>query len=276
MNRISLQRATIVTLGLAGLLSLGACATTPNVLAGHYSSITPGQVQTGRYQGYPVRWGGVIVATEPGKTETCFRMLGTRLGRNEKPVALSRSSFEGRFLACAKGFYEPKLFARGRRVTFVGTINGVKHEKIGKYDYPYPRLKTTVVYLWPRYVPRPQTNYYINGWWAPYGGFNWWPWWGYSTWGAPPPYYYYGDPDAPDDPPQAHRHHNWPSNDQNPPPAGPHRPAGRPLLKGPMQHGEPPLHRSSPYAAPPRPQIPVTPSAHQGGDHHRHHGPPLN
>lgn len=286
---ISLKQTTVAIAALTGVLALGACATTPSPLSGKFSSVTPREAQSGHDQGEPVRWGGVIVTTEPGKTETCFRMLATPLGRTGKPAKATQSNFQGRFLACAKGYYEPELYARGRRVTFVGTIDGLTHEKIGKYDYPYPRIQATVVYLWPREVVHPQTNvYYMNGWWGPYGGFNWWPWWGYSTWGAPPPYYRYPDPDPP------HKSHS-PSN-SNPvqPQTRPRRPrsprpAGRPLRQSPLHQA--PLPRAPASAPPPRvnpPQPPAPPSqparpapppstggrSHGGGGGHPHHGPP--
>lgn len=257
---ISLKRSAIATISLGGLLALGACTTIPAPLKGKFTSITPRQAQSGQYTGATVRWGGLIVDTTPGKADTCFRVMGTRLARNGEPLASSQSDFEGRFLACAKGFYDPELYARGRHVTFIGTITGVQHEKVGNYDYPYPHLRANVVYLWPREPVRTHTDvYYMNGWWGPYGTWGWWPW---MT--APMPYYSYPDRD---DHPRRPREHPR-SNLQRP--KAP-RPAGRPLLQGPnlpAKPSMPPQHTPRrPVVRPTRPSPPQT-LQHPGFAHH--------
>ena len=268
---ISLKHAAITAIGLTGLLSLGACSTVPNALSGKFASVTPQQAQTGQDKGYAVRWGGLIVDTKPGKTQTCFRVMGTLLGSNGEPLAASQSNLQGRFLACAKGFYDPQLYSRGRRITLVGTINDLQHEKVGNYEYPYPRLEANVVYLWPREPVRPQTNvYYMNGWWGPYGGWGWWPWLGYSTWGAPLPYDRDPGNTYPHDPP-----HATPPPDRMEPRA-PH-PAGRPQLERPLPRDFAPIHGFHPQANPPRPERLAPPITHNFINHDRgpRHHPPM-
>lgn len=256
------KQTLIATLSLAGFISLGGCASTPGALRGHYTAVSPRQAQSGRYLGDTVRWGGIIVGTTPEAHQTCFRVVATPLRDNGEPRVLSQSTLDGRFLACAEGFYDPKLYAESRRITLVGTIDGLQHEKIGGYDYPYPRLQARVVYLWPREPLRAETNtYYPYGWWGPYGA---WPWWGFPGWGAPLPYYRYPDPD---DRHHDHRHHKPPPPPVEPAP-DPIRPAGRPLLQLPKPPMQQPSHRPRPE--PPAPTNPPPPAHH----HDTQHPPP--
>ncbi len=281
---ISLKQSVVAIIGLGGLLSLGACATTPSPLKGSFTAVTEDQAQSGQYTGATVRWGGLVVDTTPGKTDTCFRVMGTRLAGNGEPLTGNQSDFEGRFLACAKGFFDPELYARGRHVTFIGTITRIQHEKIGNYDYPYPRIQASVVYLWPRDVVRPYTNvYYMNGWWGPYGTWGWWPWLG-----APMPYYRYPDSDDRHRrPPHQHPHSKpappaqkpvWPNLQRPKKP----RPAGRPLRYGPRfpaRTSAPPQHTPSrPEVTPARSVRPTRPNPpetrhHPSTAHHPRQAP---
>jgi outer membrane lipoprotein len=58
-------------------------------------------------------------------------------------------------------------------------------EKVGEYNYAYPRVEASVVYLWPERV---MMNY-GPGWYDPFWGPYWGPWgpygWGgYGYWGG--------------------------------------------------------------------------------------------
>jgi outer membrane lipoprotein len=79
-----------------------------------------------------------------------------------------------------------------------GTLHGTVSQKIGDYDYAYPRVEADVVYLWPKRVP--VTRYppgYYDPFWGPGFGPYWGGPWGYPYWGgsrvivvrphAPPP-----------------------------------------------------------------------------------------
>jgi outer membrane lipoprotein len=140
------------------LLALSACASIPSELTttGPFSPTTPQQAQSGEHDDEQVRWGGVIINTKPMRDRTCFEMMGLPLESNAEPVRDEHSL--GRFIACAKGFYEPTLYEPGRRVTFTGRINGTEKQKIGEYVYTFPRLDIDALHLWPKtfnvvYVP---------------------------------------------------------------------------------------------------------------------------
>ncbi|MEE4295280.1 MAG: Slp family lipoprotein [Wenzhouxiangella sp.] len=167
-HRIDLIRATTA---LALLLLLAGCASIPAPLAGEYADFQPEQA-TERSLGAEVRWGGSIVDTRPGQSETCLEILARDLDSSLRPVSGDMSY--GRFLACREGFQDPAVFTQGRDVTVVGRLTAFTQDTIGEFVYRYPRLDTSAIYLWPE---RPDViymdNYPYRGPWWPYMG----PWW---------------------------------------------------------------------------------------------------
>lgn len=132
---------------LTAVLLLAGCVTAPKALQGQYTPIEPGDAVRAGNTGALVRWGGRIVSVDPQAAQSCFEVVGVRLGQDGRPLARDQSS--GRFLACRTGFYEPEIFQAGREVTITGRIDSFEHRKVGDYDYRYPRLAADVVYLWP-------------------------------------------------------------------------------------------------------------------------------
>ena len=159
---------------LAGgfLCMMAACATIPDQLTagGPVVDVTPRQAQTGEHEGERVRWGGVIIEVTPKASRTCFEMMGLALDNQAEPRDSDISL--GRFIACADGFFEPALYTKGRYVTFTGFIDGIEKQKVGEYEYGFPRLNADRVYLWPKrrdviYVPYP------DPYWGPYWPYYW-------------------------------------------------------------------------------------------------------
>lgn len=177
-----------ITLASAVTL-LAACATVPKPLEGTYTNLSTMSAQQGGAGGTRVRWGGEIIKTEPGPQQTCFYLLARPLDSQARPRSSSGSGDQqGRFVACHAGFYDPEVFTRGRELTVTGTVHGIVSEKVGDYDYAYPRVEADVVYLWPR---RPAPVNYGPGWYDPFWG-PWGPGWGpaWGPWGYP----YYHQP----------------------------------------------------------------------------------
>ena len=165
--------------------ALAACATVPQPLQGTYTDVTSVAAQQGSTGGVQVRWGGQIIKTEPGPQETCFYVLQRPLDDQARPKAPdTNSETQGRFVACRAGFYDPEVFARGRDITFTGVLQGTVSEKVGDYNYAYPRVEANVVYLWPKRVIVNYGPGYYDPFWGPYWGPYWGPWGG---WGG-----YYG------------------------------------------------------------------------------------
>jgi outer membrane lipoprotein len=156
---------------LPGLLLLAACATPPPVLSGSaFSEVTLQEAQGRGLSGERVRWGGTIVSTTPGKDETCFEILSRPLDREARPRRTDQS--DGRFVACARAFFDPAVYAPGREVTVIGTLQTPTVGKIGEYEYRFPRVAAETVFLWPE-REAVQAYYYYDPWPGPY----WYPFW---------------------------------------------------------------------------------------------------
>lgn len=176
---------------VATIALLGGCATIPQPLQGSYTNLSSTAAQQGGAGGTQVRWGGEIIKTEPGSQQTCFYILARPLDGQARPELGSAGGDQGRFVACHSGFYDPEVFSRGRELTVTGTIHGTVTQKVGAYDYPYPRVEANVVYLWPK---RPAYAAYPPGYYNPYWGPGFGPYWG-GPWGwGGYGYGYYGGP----------------------------------------------------------------------------------
>lgn len=162
----SLSRFIIRIVLSCTLLAISSCVSIPRELTvgAPFADITPLQAQADDQQGERVRWGGTIIHTAPQRDQTCFEVMGLSLDNDAEPQSNDRSL--GRFIACAKGFYEPALYATGRSVTFTGRIDGTEQQKVGEFLYSFPRLTVDAVYLWPK---RPNVIYvpYYDSFWDP-------------------------------------------------------------------------------------------------------------
>jgi outer membrane lipoprotein len=175
MNRAVLLRAAALT--------LSACATPPASLSGAFADITVAQAQRQDLVGQRVRWGGEIVSTKPEKSRTCFEVVSRPLDRAARPRRTDQS--DGRFVACAAGFYDPAVYAPHRELTVVGTLEASTSGKIGEYEYRCPQVQAEHVYLWSRrhveggdyYDPWLYDPWFYNPWVAG-------PYWS-SFWGPP-------------------------------------------------------------------------------------------
>ncbi len=148
---------------LVGFLFLAGCASIPPELTGnHFAAITPHDAQ--HSVGSRVRWGGTIAEVSLTRTQTCFEVVSHPLDASKRPEADDRT--EGRFIACAPGFYDPAVYAAGREVTFVGMLEAPSLGKVGQYEYLFPHLAASSVYLWPKRPP-PMPYYYDPFWYQP-------------------------------------------------------------------------------------------------------------
>jgi outer membrane lipoprotein len=144
------------------LLAAAACLRPPRQLAGEYERVTVAEAQAEPREGVAVRWGGTLNSARPGRERTCFEVVGFPLDSSARPVVSDQSA--GRFLACAPGFYEPAVYAPGREVTVVGALHGTTKGTVGQYEYTFPRVDATEVYLWPE-----RSREAHPGWWPSVG-----------------------------------------------------------------------------------------------------------
>lgn len=172
----------------AAIALLGGCATIPPPLQGTYANVATTNAQQGGAGGTRVRWGGEIIKTEPGQQQTCFYLLSRPLDSQARPLPGSAGENQGRFVACRDGFYDPEVFTRGRELTVTGTLHGTVSQKVGEFDYAYPRVEADVVYLWPK---RSMMTNYPPGYYDPFWGPGYYGPWGNPYWGGGP---YWGGP----------------------------------------------------------------------------------
>lgn len=154
-------------------LFLGACATIPQPIAGDAAQFSPilANQATPQSVGQRVRWGGVLVSTEPQTNQTCLEVLARELDRSARPIVRNDVHF-GRFMACGPGFRDPAVYTEGREVTLIGELSGFSDGLIGEYTYRYPMVTTQSLYLWPERSEKDDLNRgyagFYPGFWGPY------------------------------------------------------------------------------------------------------------
>jgi len=129
------------------------------------------------YEGQMVLLAGVIVRTshESGGN-TLVEAYQTEMNFEKRPINLDVS--QGRFLAEYDGFLDGDIYAKGRKITVAGRVQGVKVMKLGQMEYPYPCIKIKEIHLWEKEEPR---VYYDPYPWYPIGA----PWGVWGTWYSP-------------------------------------------------------------------------------------------
>ena len=133
-----IMRLSLMLLTLVLLVAGSGCETVPS---GSESAIpTPADaiVETSRYRGRDVVWGGVLIATTNHRDHTTLEILSYPLV-NRRPQ-LSRAS-QGRVLAKVPGFLDPADYAPGRSVVVEGLFTGVRHARIGEASTTYAVLE---------------------------------------------------------------------------------------------------------------------------------------
>lgn len=143
---------------------LAACATAPKPLQGQFTVVEPNQIAAQGRVGDYVRWGGILIETQPQSGRTCLEILGRELSDTARPRERDDASL-GRFIACRDGFYDPEVFTHGREVTVTGTVARLTERTVGDYVYVMPEVAADVVYLWPerRYYDHPPVTVGVWG-----------------------------------------------------------------------------------------------------------------
>jgi outer membrane lipoprotein len=171
-----------------GILSLNGCAIVPAPIAGKdFAALRPAQATTQNARGTRVRWGGEIIKVDPKSDVTCFEVLSRELYADARPNR--RDGSDGRFMACANGFYDPEIYRKGRDLTVTGQITGVEQHNVGEHPYTYATVSADGIYLWPKRTrPEPFYDpwnpYFYDPFWGPFGGYGW----------SPPVVIYHGPP----------------------------------------------------------------------------------
>lgn len=121
--------------------------------------------ESDKYLGDTVILGGYILETDNLTDQTVIRVLQAPLKVRDEPK--SRDYSEGRFIISQKGFLDPEVYSKDRKITVAGTVVGSVVEKINDFSQPYLKIQSREIYLWPEdraYCPDP----YYEPWLYPY------------------------------------------------------------------------------------------------------------
>lgn len=121
------------------------------------------------YRGKTVILGGYILETQNSADKSLIKVLQVPLGFGEKPK--SKDLSEGRFIVSQKGFLDPEIYKKDRKITVAGAIVGAVVEKIDDSPQPYLKIESREIFLWPEepyYYPPPYYDPYYDPWFYPY------------------------------------------------------------------------------------------------------------
>ncbi|MGR9116352.1 MAG: Slp family lipoprotein [Gammaproteobacteria bacterium] len=99
-------------------------------------------------QGKTMRWGGILLEAENGKTATTLHMLGYPLMYNGRPDVTAVA--EGRFIININEFLDPAVYTKGRELTVTGRLLELKERPIGRKSLALPVIEAQQIYLWPK------------------------------------------------------------------------------------------------------------------------------
>lgn len=149
------QRMTLKLLGATVLLWLmtGCASMVPETLQLQDKetplvSYTEVQAQAEARQGSYVRWGGLLIDIQNGKTQTELEVIAFQLNSKGAPQ-IKKSGDLGRFKIVVDGFVDPEIYKVGERITVLGKYLEIQHEAVGEYEYPYPVIQSQGLHLWP-------------------------------------------------------------------------------------------------------------------------------
>lgn len=156
------------------ILGLTGCAALPDRIAGPVVSSDP-VIRLGQV-GETIRWGGVLLSTQPLSDRTCFEILSQSLEAGGRPH--NSGDAHQRFIACQPGFVDPEIHSKGTQVTVLGQVQGAQSQQVGQRSIRVPIVSISGIEWW---RARPPVNYG-----APYGpwGDPFWPLYGPYGWGG--------------------------------------------------------------------------------------------
>jgi len=147
-----MKRHSYTALVILAAILLSACANTPPFpeenLAAVDQTLTPDQAVEQDISDARVLWGGVIIDAENKPDQTVFTVLNYPLDKSQRPN-LQKAPLS-RFKVDYPGYLETMLYAPGRRITVIGSLQGVEEGKVGDAIYRFAVVQAEKVYLWPQ------------------------------------------------------------------------------------------------------------------------------
>ena len=121
-------------------------------------------LEADRHIGDTVILGGYILETKLSPEATTLVIFQSPLGFGQEPTTKDRT--EGRIIVVHKGFLEPEVYSKDRKITVAGIVTGLVTMKTDGFPQPYLKIRSREIYLCPekQYPPPFQ---YIDPWYCP-------------------------------------------------------------------------------------------------------------
>lgn len=153
-------------------LTLTACVSYPEVVQvkeGTELISYQAVVESSAHIDKQARWSGVIAEVTNHKDNTQLDVLYYLSGANGRPQASDEPV--GRFRVFVDGFLDPVIYKQGKSITALGKIAKKQSAKIGEFEYEYPTIVNSKVYLWKKQEPRAKVQF--NYGWYGYPRYYW-------------------------------------------------------------------------------------------------------
>jgi outer membrane lipoprotein len=123
-----------------------------------------------QYRGETVIVGGYIVSVENLKDGSRVVAVQTALGLGQEPE--SKDLSKGRLILVYKGFLDPEVYTKDRRITVGGRIlDSSAHDP--KASFPYLKVSVEEIHLWPVRKPAAAYPFWYDDYWYPYPWGRW-------------------------------------------------------------------------------------------------------
>lgn len=112
-----------------------------------------------RYLGKSVLFGGTIVRVGNDASGSWVEILQRPLGYRLEPELNDQTG--GRLLLVSNEIWDEQIFAKGRKITLVGKVEGKETRSLDEITYDYPVLRVREYHLWPagRYRTGPDVHF---------------------------------------------------------------------------------------------------------------------
>lgn len=107
------------------------------------------------------RWSGVIAEITNLSKQTRLEVLYYPPEGNGRPKTKGEPA--GRYRVYVDKFLEPEIYKKGKSITVLGKVANKELAKIGEFEYEYPTLQQSTVYLWPKKRDLTKVEFYY-GW----------------------------------------------------------------------------------------------------------------
>lgn len=139
-------------------------------------AITPAHFKTllqeaDEHVGNTVIIGGHILETKNSVAASTLVILQSPLGLGQEPKPKDHT--EGRFIVDHKGYLEPEVYSKDRKITVAGVVVGSVTLEIDGFPHPHLKIRSREIYLWPE---KQQSYYYhhYDPWYCPSFNCGYW------------------------------------------------------------------------------------------------------